>query len=87
MMNLTQKILAAHLVSGQLIPGEEISIRIDQTLTQDSTGTMAYLQFEAMGVERVRTKRSVAYIDHETLFRGNRHAGTPVATRHQSRRL
>lgn len=70
MMNLTQKILAAHLVSGQLIPGEEISIRIDQTLTQDSTGTMAYLQFEAMGVERVRTKRSVAYIDHNTLQTG-----------------
>ena len=70
MMNLTQKILAAHLVSGQLNPGEEISIRIDQTLTQDSTGTMAYLQFEAMGVERVRTKRSVAYIDHNTLQTG-----------------
>ena len=70
MMNLTQKILSAHLVSGQLIPGEEISIRIDQTLTQDSTGTMAYLQFEAMGVERVRTKRSVAYIDHNTLQTG-----------------
>ena len=70
MMNLTQKILASHLVSGQLIPGEEISIRIDQTLTQDSTGTMAYLQFEAMGVERVRTKRSVAYIDHNTLQTG-----------------
>ena len=70
MMNLTQKILASHLVSGQMIPGEEISIRIDQTLTQDSTGTMAYLQFEAMGVERVRTKRSVAYIDHNTLQTG-----------------
>lgn len=70
MMNLTQKILASHLVSGQLIPGEEISIRIDQTLTQDSTGTMAYLQFEAMGVKRVRTKRSVAYIDHNTLQTG-----------------
>ena len=69
-MNLTQKILADHLVSGQLIPGEEIAIRIDQTLTQDSTGTMAYLQFEAMGVERVRTRRSVAYIDHNTLQTG-----------------
>ena len=69
-MNLTQKILAEHLVSGQLIPGEEISIRIDQTLTQDSTGTMAYLQFEAMGVDRVRTRRSVAYIDHNTLQTG-----------------
>lgn len=69
-MNLTQKILAAHLLSGELVPGKEISIRIDQTLTQDSTGTMAYLQFEAMGVERVRTKKSVAYIDHNTLQTG-----------------
>ena len=69
-MNLTQKILDAHLVSGKLIPGEEISIRIDQTLTQDSTGTMAYLQFEAMGIGRVKTRRSVAYIDHNTLQTG-----------------
>ena len=69
-MNLTQKILKDHLVSGNLIPGEEISIRIDQTLTQDSTGTMAYLQFEAMGIGRVKTRRSVAYIDHNTLQTG-----------------
>ena len=69
-MNLTQKILSDHLLSGALTPGEEISIRIDQTLTQDSTGTMAYLQFEAMGIGRVRTKRSVAYIDHNTLQTG-----------------
>ena len=69
-MNLTQKILSEHLLSGRLVPGEEISIRIDQTLTQDSTGTMAYLQFEAMGVERVRTEKSVAYIDHNTLQTG-----------------
>ena len=69
-MNLTQKLLAAHLVSGELIPGTEISIRIDQTLTQDSTGTMAYLQFEAMGVDRVKTKKSIAYIDHNTLQTG-----------------
>ena len=69
-MNLTQKILSAHLLSGELIPGSEISIRIDQTLTQDSTGTMAYLQFEAMGVKRVKTKKSVAYIDHNTLQTG-----------------
>ena len=54
-MNVTQKILAAHLVSGELKPGSEIAIRIDQTLTQDSTGTMAYLQFEAMGIPRVKT--------------------------------
>ena len=70
MMNLTQKILAAHLLSGELVPGTEISIRIDQTLTQDSTGTMAYLQFEAMGVDRVKTRKSVAYIDHNTLQTG-----------------
>ncbi|MBQ3279270.1 MAG: aconitate hydratase [Clostridia bacterium] len=69
-MNLTQKILSAHLLSGSLVAGEEISIRIDQTLTQDSTGTMAYLQFEAMGIGRVRTRRSVAYIDHNTLQTG-----------------
>ncbi len=69
-MNLTQKILSSHLLSGRLVPGEEISIRIDQTLTQDSTGTMAYLQFEAMGIGRVRTRRSVAYIDHNTLQTG-----------------
>ena len=69
-MNLTQRILADHLISGELTPGEEISIRIDQTLTQDSTGTMAYLQFEAMGIGRVKTRRSVAYIDHNTLQTG-----------------
>ena len=69
-MNVTQKILSAHLVSGEMIPGSEIAIRIDQTLTQDSTGTMAYLQFEAMGVERVKTEKSIAYIDHNTLQTG-----------------
>ena len=69
-MNLTQKLLKEHLVSGRLNPGEEISIRIDQTLTQDSTGTMAYLQFEAMDPGRVKTVRSVAYIDHNTLQTG-----------------
>ncbi len=68
--NLAEKIIAAHLLSGSLTPGEEIALRIDQTLTQDATGTMAYLEFEAMGVERVRTERSVAYIDHNTLQSG-----------------
>ena len=58
--SLAYKILENHLVSGKMIPGEEISIKIDYTLTQDSTGTMAYLQFEAMGIDRVKTKRSVA---------------------------
>jgi aconitate hydratase len=61
------KILESHLVSGKLIPGEEIAIKIDQTLTQDATGTMAYLQFEAMGVDRVKTELSVSYIDHNML--------------------
>ena len=68
--NITQKIIERHLVSGRMIPGEEISIRIDQTLTQDSTGTMAYLQLEAMNIDRVKTKLSVAYIDHNTLQQG-----------------
>ena len=58
-MNLTQKILSAHLLSGELIPGSEISIRIDQTLTQDSTGTMAYLQFEAMEIGRASCRERV----------------------------
>ena len=68
--NLTQKIIESHLVSGEMNAGKEISIRIDQTLTQDSTGTMAYLQLEAMNVGKVRTKKSVAYIDHNTLQEG-----------------
>ncbi|MBR5404860.1 MAG: aconitate hydratase [Oscillospiraceae bacterium] len=69
-LTLTEKILSAHLVEGELKRGTEIGIRIDQTLTQDATGTMAYLEFEAMGVPRVRTERSVAYIDHNTLQNG-----------------
>jgi len=69
-LNLAQKIIKEHLVSGEMIAGEEISIRIDQTLTQDSTGTMAYLQFEAMGIPKVKTKKSVAYIDHNMLQSG-----------------
>mgnify|MGYP000883071160 CR=1 FL=1 len=67
---LAEKILRDHLISGNMAPGEEIAIRIDYTLTQDSTGTMAYLQFEAMGVPRVKTKKSVAYIDHNMLQTG-----------------
>jgi aconitate hydratase len=71
-MNVTQKIIAAHLVSGEMVAGGEIGLRIDQTLTQDATGTMAYLQFEAMGVDRVRTDLSVSYVDHNTLQMGFR---------------
>ena len=73
-MNLTQKIIGSHLVSGTMTPGSEIGLRIDQTLTQDSTGTMAYLQLEAMGVDKARTKRSVAYKDHNMLQSGSENA-------------
>ena len=69
-MTIAEKILKAHLVDGEMAQGQEIGIRIDQTLTQDATGTMAYLQFEAMGVDQVKTERSVAYIDHNTLQSG-----------------
>ncbi|MDO4528606.1 MAG: aconitate hydratase, partial [bacterium] len=66
-MNVTEKILHAHLVSGTPVAGEEVAIRIDQTLTQDATGTMAYLQFESMGLQRVKTDISVSYVDHNTV--------------------
>ncbi|MBR2731679.1 MAG: aconitate hydratase [Clostridia bacterium] len=69
-LTIGQKLIQSHLVSGEMIPGTEIGLRIDQTLTQDATGTMAYLEFEAMGVPRVRTELSVAYIDHNTLQTG-----------------
>ncbi|MDR1572436.1 MAG: aconitate hydratase [Clostridiales Family XIII bacterium] len=85
--NLTQKILESHMLAGALKPGAEATIRIDQTLTQDSTGTMVYLQLEAMGVGKVSTELSVAYIDHNTLQTGfenaNDHAFIEsVAKRH-----
>ncbi|MCI9642411.1 MAG: aconitate hydratase [Eubacterium sp.] len=69
-LTLAQKLIKSHLVEGEMIAGEEIGLRIDQTLTQDATGTMAYLEFEAMGVDRVKTEKSVAYIDHNTLQTG-----------------
>ena len=69
-LNITQKIIKKHLVSGEMKAGEKVSIKIDQTLTQDATGTMAYLQFEALGIPRVKTKLSVSYIDHNTLQTG-----------------
>ena len=67
---MSQKIMRAHLVEGELVTGQPVALRIDQTLTQDATGTMAYLEFEAIGVRRVKTERSVAYIDHNTLQTG-----------------
>ena len=69
-LTLPQKIIKNHIVSGEMTVGSEIGLKIDQTLTQDATGTMAYLEFEAMGVPRVKTERSVAYIDHNTLQTG-----------------
>jgi aconitate hydratase len=68
--NLVKKIIASHLVEGKMVAGSEIAIKIDQTLTQDATGTMAYLQFEALGIPRVKTELSVSYIDHNTLQTG-----------------
>ncbi|OAA85547.1 aconitate hydratase [Clostridium coskatii] len=73
-LNASQKIIKNHLVKGKMILGEEIAIKIDRTLTQDSTGTMAYLQFEALGINRVKTKKSVAYIDHNILQSGPENA-------------
>lgn len=67
---IAQKIIKAHLISGDMTVGSEVALKIDQTLTQDATGTMAYLEFETMGLDRVKTERSVAYIDHNTLQSG-----------------
>ncbi len=69
-LSVTYKILHEHLVDGEMSPGHEIGVRIDQTLTQDATGTMAYLQFEAMGIPRVKTELSISYVDHNTLQMG-----------------
>ena len=69
-LTLAQKIIKNHLVSGKMDVGSEIGLKIDQTLTQDATGTMAYIEFEAMGIPRVHTERSIAYVDHNTLQTG-----------------
>ena len=69
-LTIAQKIIKAHLISGDMTVGSEVALKIDQTLTQDATGTMAYLEFETMGLDRVKTERSVAYIDHNTLQSG-----------------
>lgn len=67
---VAQKLIKSHLVSGEMKVGSEVGLKIDQTLTQDATGTMAYLEFEAMGIKRVKTELSVAYVDHNTLQTG-----------------
>jgi aconitate hydratase len=73
-LGVTEKILKEHLVAGELVPGKEIALRIDQTLTQDATGTMAYLQFEAMGLDRIKAEIAVSYIDHNTIQVGPENA-------------
>lgn len=70
MPTITEKIIKNHLVEGEMIKGSAIGIKIDQTLTQDATGTMAYLQLEAMGVDKVKTEISISYVDHNTLQSG-----------------
>ena len=67
---IAQKIIKEHIVSGEMAVGNDIGLKIDQTLTQDATGTMAYIEYEAMGIPRVKTEKSVAYIDHNTLQTG-----------------
>ena len=67
---LVQKIIEAHYVSGSRVPGEPVAIKIDQTLTQDATGTMAYLELEAMGIPQVKTELSVSYVDHNMMQNG-----------------
>lgn len=73
-MNVAQKLISSHLITGAMKPGEEIAISIDQTLTQDATGTVAYLEFEAMGIPKVKTKLSVSYVDHNMLQTGHENA-------------
>ena len=72
--NLTEKIISSHLVEGQMVPGDQIGLSIDHTLTQDSTGTLAYLEFEAMGVPQVQTKLSLSFVDHNMLQNDYRNA-------------
>ena len=72
--NLTYKILESHLVEGQLVPGTEIGIRVDHTLLQDATGTMALLEFETLGIDRVKAEVSVQYVDHNLLQTDNKNA-------------
>jgi len=69
-LTVAEKIIKAHLISGNMTPGEEIAIRVDQTLTQDATGTLAYLEFESLGIDRIKTGLSVSYVDHNTLQAG-----------------
>src|SRR5699024_67095 len=70
--NVAQKLIASHLVEGDLTPGSEVGLRVDQTLTQDATGTMVMLELEAMGLDRVRTELSVQYVDHNPRHRGEK---------------
>ena len=73
-LTVSQKLIKNHLLEGKMFPGEEITIKIDQTLTQDSTGTMVYLQLEALGVKKLKTERSLAYVDHNMIQSGPENA-------------
>ncbi|MDP8970408.1 MAG: aconitase family protein, partial [Actinomycetota bacterium] len=85
--NVAQKLISSHLVSGEMTPGEEIGLRIDQTLTQDATGTMVMLELEAMGLERVRTELSAQYVDHNLLQADERNADDHLFLRSACRRF
>jgi aconitate hydratase len=84
--NVAEKLISAHLVEGELVPGTEIGLRIDQTLTQDATGTMVMLELEAMGLDRARTEVSVQYVDHNLLQSGSQNAEDHEFLRSAARR-
>src|SRR4051794_3849736 len=85
--NVAQKLIEAHLVSGDMVPGSEIGLRVDQTLTQDATGTMVMLELEAMGLDRARTEVSVQYVDHNLLQADERNAEDHLFLRSAARRF
>ena len=85
--NITEKLLHAHLISGEPRPGREVAIHIDQCLTQDATGTMAYLQFESMGLDRIRAELAVSYVDHNTIQVGFENADDHEYLRTAARRF
>src|SRR4051812_46121682 len=85
--NVTQKLIAGHLVAGRMVPGTEIGLRIDQTLTQDATGTMVMLELEALGLDRVRTQVSVQYVDHNLVQADELNMADHLFLRSASRRM
>src|SRR3989442_8732354 len=86
-LNVTQKLIHAHLAEGEMLPGREIGIRVDQTLTQDATGTLVMLELEALGLDRVRTEVSVQYVDHNLLQADERNMADHLFLRSAARRF